>query len=479
MDVKDIIGRGREIELLDQCYASKEPELVVVYGRRRVGKTYLIRKYFNDKFDFALTGVYEKPKSVQLSNFAMALEEHSRKQQPVPQNWMSAFSQLKDYLKTKAKQKRIVVFIDEMPWLDTQKSDFLTAFEWFWNGWGSTQNNLMMIVCGSATTWITDKLLSNKGGLFNRATRRMYLLPFSLNETELYLKSKNINWSRYDITECYMAMGGIPFYLKQLSPDLTYTRNIDNVFFRKNALLADEFTHLYSTLFKNSSNYISIVEALSSKMSGLTRNEIIAETKLPDNGGLTKMLDDLINSNLVTAYNYYGSTKHNILYQLSDAYTLFYFRFIKQHYGKDEHFWSNTLDNPQRTAWAGLAFEQVCKTHIQQIRRQIGISAVLCECSSWFSRKTEGRNAQIDLLIDRRDRVINVCEIKFSMAPFTISKDYDMALRNKIETFRQESKTRKALHLTMITTYGVKQNMYSGIVQSQVTMDDLFAPYEF
>lgn len=485
MEFSKIIGRREEIKEINRSYHSKEAEFVIVYGRRRVGKTFLIREFFHDTFDFQLTGIYDKPKELQLANFAAALQEHSNQVQSIPQSWFEAFGQLKTYLKGFQKEEKKVVFIDEMPWLDTRQSDFLTAFEWFWNGWGASQDDLMLIVCGSATTWITDKLLANKGGLFNRATCRIYLHPFTLNETEQYLLSRGIRWSRYDIAECYMIMGGIPFYLKQLTPDLTYTHNIDNLFFRNKAKLWDEFPHLYQTLFSNAETYIQIVEALAAKQMGLTRSELVENTRLPDNGKLTKMLNDLANCDFVRPYNYYGNKKKDTTYQLSDYYTLFYLRFLKDHYGNDEHFWTNTLDNPSRRAWAGYAFEQVCKDHIRQIKKRIGIGAVLSEQSSWYSRENRDttnhnkhRGAQIDMLIDRRDRVINVCEMKFTLSEFLIDKDYDMCLRNKLETFRRESKTKKALHLTFVTTYGVKRNMYSGLVQSEVILDDLFETAE-
>lgn len=470
----EIIGREVERKLLDDRMKSGEAEFVIVYGRRRVGKTYLIRQYFGDKLDFSLTGVYNKPRKVQLSNFASALEEVTGQQQDVPKDWFDAFRLLKKHLQNLAQKERIVVFIDEMPWLETPKSDFLASFEWFWNGWGASQSNLMLIVCGSATTWITDKLLSNKGGLFNRCTLRMYLRPFTLKETELYLQSKGINMSRYDIAECYMVMGGIPFYLKQMSPSMTYNANIDNMFFKPNALLSNEFQALYNTLFSNAEQYIRLVEALATKNMGITRGEIVALTKFSDNGVLSRMLDNLIASDFVMAYNYHGSVRKDTLYQLRDFYTLFYFRFLKNRNGRDGNFWSNAIDLPARKAWAGISFELLCKVHIEQLRRALGIGAVLAECSSWFSKGDEGRGCQIDLLIERRDRVTNICEVKFSSGEYVIDANYEMNLRNKIETFRRESHTRNALHLTMITTYGIKRNSHSGIVQSEVVLDDLF-----
>lgn len=474
MLTEKIIGREEEINRLKACRNSKEPELVIVYGRRRVGKTFLIRRSFNYRFEFSFVGAYNKSTKVQLENFAMALQEQSGLERPIPKTWAEAFRQLREHLQQNAKNQKSVVFFDEMPWMDTGRSDFLSAFEYFWNSWGSSQNQLMFIVCGSATTWITNKLLHNKGGLYNRATQRIYLHPFTLHETEQYLKSRKIRWNRYDITECYMSMGGIPFYLKQLDPTLTYTQNIDRLFFSPRAILRDEFQNLYRSLFKNAETYEQIVMALGTKRMGLTRSEISKITGIAQNGKLGTMLNNLSQCDFIRPYNYWGKKKRGTLYQLSDYYTLFYQYFLKDKHGVDEHFWTKSIDYPSRRAWAGYAFEQVCKDHLPQIKHRLGISSVLNECSSWYGKNEEDGHAQIDLVIDRRDRVINICEIKFSQNPFIIDKDYDKQLRNKMATFQYATKTRKALHLTMITTYGVKQNMYSNIVQSQASMDNLF-----
>lgn len=472
-----IIGREYEFGLLEQVLHSSESELVVVYGRRRVGKTFLVNQFFDNRFAFKLTGVYDKPESIQLERFAMQMEEYGFSVD-VPDNWFKAFDQLKNLLKQTRCDGKKVVFIDEMPWLDSEKSDFVAAFEQFWNGWASAENDILLIACGSATSWMTDKLLANQGGLFNRCSLRIFVRPFTLRETEQYLLSKGIVWTRYDIAECYMIMGGIPFYLKQLNPQLSYAQNIDDIFFREKGLLWDEFNHLYDTLFKQPQNHIAVVEALSKKRMGLTRNEIIEATKLHDNGNLKVILENLVNNEFIRPYNYFGKERQDTIYQLTDFYSMFYFSYVKNNYGRDPHYWSNSIDDPSRRSWAGYTFEQLCLYHLEQLKRAMGIAAVQCNVSSWFHKLAEGekrtRGAQIDLIIDRRDRIINLCEMKFSINEFSIDKDYDAVLRNKIETFREDSKTKKALQLTMITTYGVKRNMYSNRVQSEVVLDDLF-----
>ena len=471
-----VIGRKTEYRKLEKCMNEVQAQLLIVYGRRRVGKTFLINHFFDGRFDFKLTGAYNQPLSTQLRNFNAELSRQSGTKKGIPKDWIEAFEQLRDYIENLSGGCKRVIFIDEMPWLDTAKSGFLPAFEWFWNDWASAQDNLLMIVCGSATSWMVDKIAENKGGLFNRQSCKLYLEPFTLKETEEYLQSKGINWSRYDIAECYMIMGGIPYYLSLLDSELSYSGNIDNMFFRKRAELWDEFDHLYSTLFSESAQYIKVVEALAGKSYGLTRLEIAGKTGLPENGTLTKILKNLVDSGFARAYTFYGKKKKGMIYQLADYYTMFYLKFLKGNPGHDENCWSNTLDSPSRRAWAGFTFEQLCKDHIRQIKQKIGISGVYAEVSSWYAKGSGNGNngAQIDMLIDRRDRVINICEIKFSINDFEIDKAYDMALRNKIAVFREATGCRKSIQPTLITTFGVKKNMYSSIAEKQVVLDDLF-----
>lgn len=472
-----IIGRKREIRELDHYVETDKSEFIVVYGRRRVGKTFLIREYFNNEFAFQVTGIHDGSKEMQLANFGMALGKYFGTRS-LPRTWLDAFSMLQkglDELKTEGKK---VVFIDEMPWMETQKSDFLRAFEAFWNGYAAWTHDILLIVCGSATTWLTDNILNNIGGLYNRCTGRLFLKPFSLGETEEYLKDRNILWSRYDIIELYMVMGGIPFYLSQLDQSSTLAKNIDDIFFKERGKLWNEFNNLYVTLFKNADAHIKVAEALASKKMGLTKSEISELTGLPCNGVLTKILDNLEGSGFVRSYVYFGNKKKETTYQLADFYTLFYYRFLKDS-KRDENYWENSLDNPSRLAWAGYSFEQVCKDHLSAIRKKLGISGVLCEHSSWFSKGDADsgevrRGCQIDLVIDRRDRVINICEMKFSRNEYVIDKDYDMNLRHKIGQFQRETKTRKAIQLTFVSPYGLKRGMYSSTAQSEVNAEDLF-----
>lgn len=473
-----IIGRVEECERLDRCIRSDSAQLIVVYGRRRVGKTFLINEYFGNNFAFKQTGVFEEKRKVQLQNFIAELNRRSGKGYSLPKDWTEAFNYLRDYLDSLDDDNKQVVFLDELPWLDSKRSGFLSAFEFFWNDYASAKHNLVFVLCGSATSWMDDKITKNKGGLFNRQTCRLYLEPFSLFETECFLEKKGINWSRYEIAECYMIMGGIPYYLDLLDSEVSLKQNIDNLFFKKKGELWDEFDHLYKTLFTNSESYVAVVEALSGKRGGLTREELCKKINKSDGGDISKVLNNLVLSGFVAVSNMYGRQKKSCLYQLSDYYTMFYFRFIKDYYGRDEHFWSNSVDNSSRRAWEGLTFERLCKDHIKQIKQKLGISGVLSNESSWFIKEDEEKGitgSQIDLLIDRRDHVVSLCEMKFSINEFMIDKTYDMNLRNKVSSFVKATNCKKTIQLVLITTYGVVKNKYSGLVGTQVLLDDLFS----
>lgn len=465
----DIIGRKAEQEILRQRMESNTPELIAIYGRRRIGKTYLVRQYFNDTFSFYSTGIYQGTKKEQLGEFRRQLEHYSGRKWKTVTDWFDAFAQLREYLETIGGDAPILVFLDELPWMDTMKSRFIKAFEYFWNSWGATNNRLKLIVCGSATTWMRENVLSDKGGLYNRTTRSIYLAPFSLHETEQYLISRGIRWNRYHIAECYMILGGTPLYLQMLERNLSLAQNIDNLFFTQNAPLAREYDFLFRSLFNEATLHRQIIEALANKASGLTRAEIMASTKIEDGGALTKALRNLCDCDFIRQYTAFGKSERGTIYQLTDLFTLFHLRYVKRYRGQDERHWQNMLDSPSRRAWSGYSFEQLCLHHIRQIKHKLGITGVQSDICGW-----KGDGAQIDLIIDRRDQTINLCEMKFSQSEFEITRQYDEHLRKRTETFRSATKTRKALHLTFVTTYGLKNNIYRGTVQSEVVLDDLF-----
>lgn len=467
-----IIGRQKEQNILNSLKESGKSEFVALYGRRRVGKTFLVREFFADGFTFQFSGLANATTKEQLLHFHMTLKRQSSKDICLPKNWLEAFEQLIDFVEV-SKQERKVVFLDELPWLDTPRSNFIQALEHFWNGWASARHDILLIVCGSATSWMIDKLINNHGGLHNRITSRILLEPFTLKECEGYFKAMNMDYTRYQIAECYMVMGGIPFYLSMLQKGLSVSQNIDNLFFEENAQLRNEFANLYAALFRNSEDYIKVVEAMSKKNKGVSRDEISKACKIPSSGALTLILKNLESCGFIRSYTAFGKQERDKLYQLMDFYTLFYFKYIKANKYNDEHFWTHSLDTPQHNAWAGNSFEMLCLHHVKNVKIALGVAGVQTLVSTWRS-KTAAKGAQVDLIIDRKDQTINLCEMKFSTQAYSISKKEEELLQTRKLAFMEETKTRKAVHLTMVTTFGVKPNMYSDRIQSEVTLEDLF-----
>ncbi len=450
-----------------------------MYGRRRVGKTYLVKNFFKEEFDFFFTGSFETPMKVQLNLFSGALREYSKRQMPVPKNWFEAFEQLKIFLLSLNKE-RIVVFLDELPWMDTPKSSFLSAFSYFWNTWASTIDGMKLIVCGSSTSWMLDKIIGDKGGLYGRASRSIYIAPFNLYEVEQFLrKKKNILWSRYQILEVYMIFGGIPYYLDMLERSLPFDQNIDNLFYRNGAPLHTEYEFLFRSLFKSSGIYRQVVETVAKKNKGLTLIELKKELKMGDGGTLSVVLDNLCKCDFIRKYSAYGKKEQGSLYQLTDLFCLYHLKFIGNQTGLDEHYWSNIKEN-SRMAWAGYAFEQVCLHHIEQIRSKLSIKGVLTNICTWSSPKQTDKDgtvwpgAQIDLLLCRADHIIDVCEIKYCQSLYTLTGDYVKKFRERNEIFVHFTKARDAIHTILITTYGLRENIHSGSIYATITMDDLF-----
>ena len=470
-----IIGRKEEQQILHSAAQSENSEFVAVYGRRRVGKTYLIRETFGYKFTFQHTGLAKGNTKEQLFSFAISLRDAGYDDCPIPKSWLEAFSLLSTYLKNSTDEKKIV-FLDELPWMDTPRSNFISAFEHFWNGWASARKDIVLIICGSATSWIINKVINDHGGLHNRVTKQIALQPFTLKECEMFAQSKGLEMSRYQLAECYMVFGGIPYYWSLLEKGLSLAQNIDKIIFAKNGKLSNEFNQLYASLFKSPEQYIDIVTALGKKKAGMTREEIIVAIDKYSNGALSKVLDELEYCGFIRKYNGFDKKSKQAIYQLIDNYTLFYFKFIQQNENNDEHFWSASIDSAMHRAWSGLAFERLCMAHTQQIKAALGIAGVLSNIYSWRKEADETSDgAQIDLLIDRKDQVINLCEMKYSLSEYIIDAEYEQKLRNKKSVFIDTTNTRKAVHLTMVTTFGIKANAHSGIVQNEITLEDLFS----
>ena len=474
-----MIGRKKEIALLKRLYESNKAQFVAVYGRRRVGKTYLINDVFGEKITFRHAGLSpiesgdESPLKKQLKHFYNSLLLHGMPRSKCPENWLDAFLMLELFLQSKDDGSRQLIFIDELPWLDTPKSGFITAFEGFWNTWACSRKNLMLVVCGSATAWMSDKLINNHGGLYNRITSEIKLSPFTLGECEEYFKSENIKLSRYDIVQSYMITGGIPYYLSYYQSGLSLAQNVDNIFFSTNAPLKDEFKRLFNSIFINPDMMISLVKAIGSKHYGCSLSEISEALGISRGGTLTKALSALIASDFIIKYIPYGIKKEEH-YKLVDPFCNFYLRFIENQKEISKDFWLSNVESQNIVSWRGIAFENVCFNHISQIKKALGISGVSTSESAWSKQKGDEIGTQIDMLIVRKDNIVNMCEIKFYSSEFSVDKNYDKVLRNRVLLLSSKLSRKMSISSVLITTFGLKYNEYSGDFDNVILIDDLF-----
>ncbi len=475
-----LVGREEEVHILQDALQSSSPELIAVYGRRRIGKTFLIRTVFEKHICFETTGLRDSAMASQLDNFCFQITQMQSQRLPVKtaESWLRAFQMLQVALeqKLKKKKKKQVVFFDEMPWMDTPRSGFLAAFEGFWNSWASKRDDLVVAVCGSSASWIIQKLLMNKGGLHNRITRRIRLLPFTLKETSDLLIQNNVHLDHYQILHIYMVMGGIPYYLQHIKPGESAAQAVDRMCFTSQGILNQEFGILYHSLFSNADRYLSIIRLLAKRRYGLTRDEIISAGSLSSGGRASQVLDDLLEAGFIARFLPFGRNVKDARFRITDEYTLFYLNFMETNRSFGRGTWLKKSVKPVWRAWSGLAFESICMKHIRQIKTALGLKVVYTEESIWKSKGSSStKGVQIDLLIDRADQIINVCEIKFSETEFVLSKKYAEELRNKLHGFKIETQTKKSLFLTFITTFRLTENMHkNSLVQNTITMDTLF-----
>jgi AAA+ ATPase superfamily predicted ATPase len=481
-----IVGRMAEQKRLERVLASQEAEFIAVYGRRRVGKTYLIRQFFQADLCFELSGQLGGTLREHLTHFASALATAKGEDQRgvIPKNWQEAFHQLTRFLDSLPKPKKgrkRVIFFDEVPWLASRRSRFLMGLDHFWNSWASRYPHIVLVICGSSTSWMIEKVLRDRGGLHNRVTARLRLEPFDLSETEHYLQTRGLRYTQRQVLELYMIMGGVPHYLKELRPDISLTQNIDKIAFTRNGLLRDEFDQLYAALFDKPERHVMIIRTLAKKRTGMTRGELLMTLKETDGGRFTKILSELEESGFIMRASSFAHPKSRSIYYLADEYSAFYLRWIAPTDSpKTGGTWQKKQSESNWKAWSGFAFGTICLKHVAMIKQALGIPGVHTEESSWryHSNDPSEPGAQIDLVIDRGDECIHLCEIKFSDTPFVITKAYAENLRHKMETFRRRTGTKKSLFLTFITLHGVKKNDWSlELVTHSIDGEPLFVAH--
>ena len=481
---KAIIGREKEKLDIKKYLSSGQSEFIAIYGRRRVGKTFLVKELLEGRFSFRMTGREGAHLQEQLLNFSYAMKDFFNEGK-MPGNWAEAFRMLSRKLEEMGDGTK-VIFIDELPWLDTPKSRFLSSLEHFWNNWAYYRNDVKLFVCGSATSWMLNKLINARGGLHNRVTHKMLISPFCLEEVEEYFLSRGFNYERPEIIDCYMAVGGVAYYLSLFDKDKSVAENIDSLCFTRGGALRDEFNRLYDSLFKKADKHIAVINALSSTVKGMTRLELMDKLKLPNNGNLTVLLNELETCEFIRSYHPFGKKRKSKMYQIADQFSLFYLHFMKDKGNFGKGYWLQKIGTHEYTIWSGYAFETVCLHHIDQIVAALGISGVYYTPCSWTYRPPQAiledenvdedlkKGGQIDLLIDRKDKTISVCEMKYSDGEYEITKAYDSWVEGRLRTFRKVTGTRKSFSIVYVTPFGLHSNMYSRKVNKQVTSDDLF-----
>lgn len=475
-----IIGRKAEQRDLDEWCHSAKPELICVYGRRRVGKTYLVQNAFEGQFAFFATGSDDRRNAVQLKAFHAALRRAGCAERTVPQDWFEAFNRLRLALEqpdvVRASCGRRVVFLDEFPWLAAKRSDFLAAFSDFWNGWASCQSDLVVIICGSATSWIVKNILENTASMYNRVTRQLYVAPFDLHDVEEMTQSLRLGWSRDAVLQCYLVFGGLPYYLDMLDRRKSLSQNIDALCLGTNAPLRREVPLLMEASLGNAPLHRAILRELAQSKVGIRRMDLANRVEGGTTGSFKRALDDLEKCGYIRCYtNRYERRKPSV-YQLVDPFLLFGFRFMVDR-APDGHglvSWKDFERTPAYYAWRGNAFEIACVNHTRQIKHAIGISAVKTEDFPWSSSTSEP-GAQIDMVIERADGVTNLCEMKYTDGPFVADREFEEDMARRRRVFQIESATKNTVQSVLVCPQGLRPNTHSWDIAHVVDIDDLFA----
>lgn len=470
---KLIIGRDAECKIFDEVLLSQSSEFVAITGRRRIGKTYLVNQYFDSNICFYMTGIQNQPQTVQLQAFAQELARRQNQFVQTPKNWLEAFDLLRNFIENQKSVKKKIIFLDELPWMDTPKSNFLQVFAHFWNSWAAWTKDIILVIAGSSTSWIVKKVYNDTGGLHNRVTKRIWLQPFTLKQTEHFLESKNIKLSRYEITLLYMAIGGVPFYLNEVKTGESTAQIIQRLFFENGGLLKSEFQNLYQAIFYKADAYIRVVKVLAKHRYGLDRNEVLKQAKITNSGGGSKILEDLVLTGYIEEMLPFGKKKSGVKYVLNDLYSMFYINFVENNTTKN---WLSYIDTAMYKIWCGFTFERVCFMHQEGIKKALGISGIRTQTSHLTIYDEDKKaKAQIDMLIERADNVFNLCEIKFSENIYILKEAEANKIRQKMGSLRDKIKEKQSIFPTLITPFGAERNKhYLGLIQNEVRLDELF-----
>lgn len=483
--------RDKAIKMLNDFFKSKRSEFLAIYGRRRVGKTFLIKNYFiQQKCIFLpITGIQNGSFLDQRTACCQQISNifFNGINITIPDSWLQIFEIINNAINSTSKKKIVVLFFDEFPWLATAKSRLLQALEYYWNQFWSNDKRVKLIICGSLASWIIKNIINNTGGLYNRVTYRLALQPFDLYETECFLKNNGVQLTDQQITSIYMVTGGIPLYLEQIKKGLSANQNIDRVCFSSNGLLTNEIEELFKSLFSNSDIFIKLTREIAKHRYGITKSDLSKILDISQSGRLVERLKELEDAGFIMAFLPYQHREKGMYFRVIDEYTLFYFRWIEPNLRsirrlvKPKGFWLEKAQGNAYKSWCGYAFESICYKHINLIMRKLNLKpSALPFTWRYAPKKGDNTNgAQVDLLFDREDDAITLCEIKYTDSPFMVDKEYAQKLRKRIAIFKKKTRTKKQLFLALISANGLTKSMYlEDMVSGMVKLEDLFGKGE-
>ena len=493
-----MIGRKKEIKLLNEICDLEESSLVAIYGRRRIGKTYLVnhmfKKYRQDCLFFEFTGAYDGDKRGQIDNFIDQVYEWFYVEPSFEiKSWSDAFRFLKRTIDKEIKKRdsneKVIVFLDEVPWIDrSNKGGFLSALGYFWNTWCEPRENVVLILCGSNSSWIRDKILKNaRGSLYQRVTHQISMYPFDLKETKAYLlEQKGFMIDNKTVTDIYMIFGGVAKYLSFLNPNESSAENIDRVFFSIHGSMYREYDELFSSLFADKSDYYkSVIELLCTRRSGFSLSDISKAFNEKLGGKLRLAIAELEECGFIKGLSKYGNSVRGVNYMIVDPYILFHHKWIKGFSRNDiatlpNNYWLHKSSSQSYAVWSGYAFEIVVMVNIRLYLNAIGRLGFFSGVYHWqhMAKSEDEQGAQIDMVVNYGNNIFDILECKYYNSEYVISKEYAKNIKNKLSMFKKYglySKQKSELRLVFLTSYGVKMNAEAHSLNiSRVCLDDLF-----
>lgn len=482
-----VIGRAKEKAELKTVLESKKSEFLGIYGRRRIGKTFLIREYFKNMKGvqfLSFQGQKDVDTKTQIDTFYHELEKQFKinYQLKRARDWQGAFHDFDKFIEKHTLENKkdvIVLFLDELPWFCNSKAGFLPALDYYWNQRWSANAKMKLIVCGSAASWMIKNVVNAKGGLHNRLTKKMYIAPFQFVEVKEFSKTNKLNFTDTQLLQIYMVLGGVPFYWSLLKKTTPISKQIDDLLFGKNAILKNELQNIFRSLFDNSELHLRIVKILSAAKSGIERNTLLNKCQIKSGGQASQYLDNLIHSGFIESFHLFGNKKKLTLFRLIDSFSYFDSYWSKQSLGLVA-FWQNKIQTPKLNTWAGYAFENFCLQHINQIIKALEIDRQVEAIHSWHSidqnkkGDIEEKGAQIDLIIERMDGVLHVIEIKYSQNEFVLKKEDAKNILNKVDRFKEKTQYRGQIKINLVTPIGLKKGLWNDeVFDKTITLKDL------